>query len=253
MTVAQSEFTSALLDPAAAVPEGLTNPDGAPATKRFNVYRNNVAVSLTDALMTAFPVITKLIGAENFKAIAGVYLRQHPPASPLMMFYGEEMPAFLEAFPPLARYPYLGDVARLELALRRSYHAADATPVAPETLQALPPDRLMASRLVLAPAVQLVRSRWPVHGIWRFNMENGVPKPGGQGENVLITRPEFDPQLTTLAPGGGTFVAALMQGDRFGAALEAATAATPDFDLTATLGVLLAGAAITRLDEDTTP
>ncbi|MDJ0639801.1 MAG: DUF2063 domain-containing protein, partial [Paracoccaceae bacterium] len=79
------------------------------------------------------------------------------------------------------------------------------------------------------------------------------PKPGGQGENVLITRPEFDPQLTTLAPGGGTFVAALMQGDRFGAALEAATAATPDFDLTATLGVLLAGAAITRLDEDTTP
>jgi len=55
-----------------------------------------------------------------------------------------------------------------------------------------------------------------------------------------------------LAPGGGTFVAALMRGDAFDAALEAATAKTPEFDLTATLGVLLAGAAIHRLDEDTT-
>jgi len=253
MSVAQSDFTSALLDPAAAVPEGLTNPDGVPATKRFNVYRNNVAVSLSDALMTAFPVITKLIGEENFKAVAGVYLRQHPPSSPLMMFYGDKMPAFLEGFAPLAKLPYLADVARLELALRRAYHAADGAPLAAEVLQTLPPDRLMAARIILAPAVQLVRSRWPVHGIWRFNMEDGAPKPGGKGQNVLVTRPEYDPVLTTLAPGGGTFVADLMQGESFGAALDAATAQVPDFDLTAALSVLLAGGALHRLDEDSTP
>ncbi|MDJ0824722.1 MAG: DNA-binding domain-containing protein [Rhodobacter sp.] len=250
MTVAQAEFTQALLDPATPAPAGLTNPDGVQATKRFNVYRNNVAVSLTDALETAFPVIAKLIGAENFKAIAGVYLRQHPPSSPLMMFYGAELPDFLAGFEPLQHLPYLPDVAQLELALRHAYHAADAAPLPPETFQALPPDRLMAARIRFAPTVHLIRSRYPVHGIWAYKMEDGAPKPEPRGENVLVTRPDFDPQLATLAPGGGTFVAALMDGARFGAALDAATEQVPEFDLTATLGVLFAGAAITILDED---
>ncbi len=251
MSVTQHDFARAILDPKTPPPAGLTNPDGAPAAKRFDVYRNNVAVSLTEALETAFPVIRKLIGDENFKAVSGVYLRRHPPASPLMMFYGQDMPAFLEGFEPLAHLGYLPDIARLELAIRQSYHAADAPPLAPETLQALPPGRLMAARVGLAPAVRLVRSRWPVHAIWRYNSEPGAPKPEAGGQNVLVTRPDYDPQLTALAPGGGSFVAALMQSKRFSEAVDLAISQVPEFDLTALLGTLLAGAAITRLDEDT--
>ena len=250
MSVGQSEFTRAILDPALTPPAGLTNPDGVPATKRFDVYRNNVAVSLTDALQTAFPVVCKLIGEENFRPIAGVYLRTHPPSTPLMMFYGEHMPGFLAGFEPLQHLKYLPDVARLELALRHSYHAADAAAMSPDVLQNTPADRLMAAGFEFAPACQLLRSHWPIHGLWRFNMEENAPKPEAKGENVLITRPEFDPILTTLAPGGGTFVANLLAGETFGAALDATTAQVPDFDLSATLGALLAGAAIIRLNED---
>ena len=144
MSVGQGAFAQAILDAARPAPAGLTNPDGAPASKRFDVYRNNVAVSLTEALQTAFPAIAKLIGEENFKATAGVYLRQNPPGSPLMMFYGDQMPAFLGGFEHVQHLPYLPDVARLELALRQSYHAADAEPLAPETFQTLPPDRLIS-------------------------------------------------------------------------------------------------------------
>ena len=250
MSGGQSEFTRAILDPGLPAPAGLTNPDGVAATKRFDVYRNNVAVSLIDALETAFPVIRKLVSEANFKMLAGVYLRRHPPTNPLMMFYGDAMPEFLVGFEPVQKLGYLPDVARLELALRRSYHAADTTAIAPETLQAMPADRLMAARLAFAPSMQLLRSSWPIHGLWRFNMEDGAPKPEPCGENVLLTRPQFDPQLTTLAPGGGTFVAALIDGARFGEALDGATAQVPEFDLTTTLGVLIAGAAIIRLDED---
>lgn len=248
--VGQSEFARAILDPSLAAPTGLTNPDGAQASKRFDVYRNNVAVSLTEALETGFPVIRKLVGAEFFKAMSGVYLRQHPPTSQLMMFYGQDLPAFLTGFQPVQHLPYLPDVARLELALRQSYHAADAEPLPPETLQTLAADRLMGARLVFAPAMVLIRSRWPVHGIWRMNTEEAAPKPGTAGENVLVTRPEFDPVLSTLAPGGGTFLARLIAGARFSEALDAATEQVPEFDLTATLGVLFAGAAITGLNED---
>ncbi|MDF0600123.1 DNA-binding domain-containing protein [Psychromarinibacter sp. C21-152] len=249
MSVTQTDFTRAVFDPGQAVPPGLTNPDGAAATKRFDVYRNNVAVSLTEALETAFPLLRKLVGSDNFRRLAGAYLRAHPPTSPLMMHYGQEMPQFLENFGPLRRLGYLPDVARLELALRGSYHAADATPLAPETLQDMPADRLMAARLRLAPAVRLVRSRWPIHGIWRFNMTDDAPKPESRGENVLITRPDFDPAPHLLPPGGGTFVAAVLQGESFGAAYEAAVAQVAEFDLPGLLSLLLGGGAIAGLDE----
>ncbi|NRA99395.1 MAG: putative DNA-binding domain-containing protein [Rhodobacteraceae bacterium] len=243
----QTEFTGAILDAAQAVPEGLIDPQGRSAGRRFNVYRNNVAVSLTDALGTAFPVVKKLIGAQNFDALAGIFLRQHPPSSPLMMFYGEEMPGFLEGFAPLQHIRYLPDVARLELALRHAYHAADAQALNPTVLQETAPETLMASRLRFAPAVRLVPSAWPIHAIWTFNMVEGAPKPQGVAEPTLITRPEHDPVQTPLSPGAATFVGALIDGLPFGQAVDSGTQ-TGAFDLSETLGVLLSGGAITALE-----
>ncbi len=46
----QLEFTQALLDPNRPVPTGLVDPQGRVSQKRFAVYRNNVALSLADAL-----------------------------------------------------------------------------------------------------------------------------------------------------------------------------------------------------------
>lgn len=239
--MSQSAFTEALLDPARPVPPGLVGPGGAPAGKRFSVYRNNVAVSLTEALRTAFPVVRRIVGEEFFDAMAGIYLRAHPPSSPVLMFYGSEMPAFLEAFAPVAHLGYLPDVARLELALRRAYHAADAAPLVPVTL---PPDRLMAAQVVFAPAVQLIRSRWPLHAIWRANTAAGAPAPVMRAEDVLVSRPGFDPTAQLLPQGGGEAVARLLAGEPLGTALEAAEA-----DPAALLAVLIGGGAVTQLLE----
>lgn len=252
MSVDQTEFTMALLDPKRDVPEGLQDFAGRPAGKRFAVYRNNVAVSLTEALITAFPVIHKLLGDDNFRLMAGVFLRQHPPSTPVLMFYGAEMPEFVSTFEPVQKYGYLPDIARLELAMRRAYHAADATPVDPAAFQAIPPDRLMTARLTLAPAITLIRSNWPIHSIWEFNMADG-PKPQMRAEDVLITRPEFDPQIIPLPPCGAEFVKALQNGKTFGAALEAASTCNPKFDLSAALGALLSGGAVIEIREEETP
>ncbi|MCP4818153.1 MAG: DUF2063 domain-containing protein, partial [Shimia sp.] len=116
MIVSQTEFRGALLDGTRERPIGLTDEKGRAAGRRFDVYRNNVAVSLTEALAAGFPTIAKLLGEENFNAIAGLFLRQSPPASPLMMHYGAGFPEFLQTFEPLQHLGYLADVAHLELA-----------------------------------------------------------------------------------------------------------------------------------------
>lgn len=249
MTPRQAEFREALLDPALPVPPGLTDPAGRPAGRRFAVYRNNVAVGLTEALAAGFPVLVRLLGEAFFRAMAGLFVRLHPPATPVLLHYGEALPGFLAAFPPVAHLPYLPDVARLELALRAACHAADAAPLEPARLAALPPDRLAAARLRLAPAVRLLRSAWPIHGIWRMNGPGGGPPPDWRAEDVLVTRPGFDPVPQLLPPGGAAFVAALAAGETLAAAADRGAAAAAAFDLSAVLALLLGGDAIIAIVE----
>lgn len=248
MSVSQDIFRAALLDAAQPIPDGLIDGQDRPAGRRYNVYRNNVAVSLTEALRQGFPVITKLLGQQNMDGLAGLYLRAHPPGSALMMHYGAEFPDFVASLPQLAHLGYLPDVARLELALRRSYHAADATPIDPGDLGARSPEALLNTRLILAPALELIRSPWPIHAIWLFNTEDNAPKPAPVAQDVVILRPEFDPLPHALAPGGGAFIAALNAGQTLGSAHDAALAEAPDFDLAASLALLISGGAITSLN-----
>ncbi|MDA7426787.1 HvfC/BufC N-terminal domain-containing protein [Thalassococcus lentus] len=244
ITVSQDAFRAGLLDARVPVPEGLKDNEGRSAGRRYAVYRNNVAVSLREALETGFPAVASLLGKENFAMVAGHFLRQSPPASPLMMHYGEGFPAFLEAAEPLAHIPYLGDIARLELAQRASYHAADCPAFDPAVFQDLSDGALMAGYLVLAPATKLVKSRWPMLSIYRYATQPGAAKPGAAPENVLITRPEFDPVLHPLDAAAAGFVQACLSGGNFGAALEAAG---PEFDLPNTLSLLLSSGAIAQL------
>ena len=244
MNVRQAAFAAGLLDPNLPAPEGLQNPGGDPASKRFDVYRNNVAVSLTDALETAFPIIHKLVGDEFFRAMAGVYLRKHQPSSPLMMFYGEHMPQFLRRFEPAKSLPYLPDIARLELALRNAYHAADAAPIEAQMLAELTPDALMATRFAFAPATQVISSEYPIHAIYRANTDPDAPKPLMAAENVLITRPQLDPQLHSIDDAAAACLTALMARQPLGLAM---TQAGDDLDLGALLGLLLGQGAITTL------
>lgn len=249
MTVSQTSFTGAIFDPDAPRPEGLSDGQGRAAGRRFDVYRNNVILSLSEALETGFPVIAKLVGAANFKTLARDFVRVHPPSSPLMMFYGSEMPKFLVDYGPVQGVKYLADVARLEIAIRESYHAENAEGVDAAKLGAMSPEALMQARLTLVPSVRLVCSGWPIHAIWRFNKEEGAPKPQAGAQDVLVVRPDLDPTPLLLPPGGGAFVAGLLRGETLGDALLAATGEVEAFDLTQTLTLLISHSAILDIGE----
>ncbi len=234
-----TSFVSALLHPGSAPPSDIS----AATRDRFDVYRNNVAVSLTEALETAFPVVRSLVGDTFFKAMAGVFLRCHLPGDPRLALYGREMPAFLETFAPAKDLPYLPDIARLEQALRESYHAADAVPLDPAKLMALTEEDLLETSLIFAPATRLRRSKWPIHSICKARGDTTL-KPQMTAETVLITRPGYDPRMTLIAPKNAGLVDALYRGQPLGQAAST----HPEADLSDVLGILLGQGAVTILD-----
>jgi hypothetical protein len=243
----RADFLPALVDPDLPVPAGLQDGKGRPAGRRFNVYRNNVIVSLMDALEQGFPAVARLLGPQNFANMARAFVRDNPPQSQLMMQYGATFPGFLAGLPAVAHLGYLADVARLELAMRRAYHAADSQPLDPAALAALSPDTLAATAFHIAAPVQTLASAWPVHAIWTYTMVQGSPKPQAEAQDALVTRPGFDPEPHALAKGGAAFITALMNGHSLGAAHDHAVSENPQFDPTETLGLLIAGGAITEL------
>lgn len=239
-------FCRALLDPSLPIPAGLTDPQGRPDSRRFAVYRNNVIVGLTGALEAGFPVIRKLVGDEFFAAMAREFLRTNPPTSPVLLRYGSGFPAFMAGFPPVAHLPYLADVARLEIALRESYHAADAAPVSADGIAQIPPDCIGGARLCLAPALRLIRSPHPVFSIWCANTRGAAlgAQPGAQ--DVLVLRPGYDPEPHLVPAAAATFLAALQAGETLDSAIAAGG---PTHDLHETLALLVAGGGVTGWEE----
>jgi hypothetical protein len=237
----QADFARAVRDPARPVPRGVHARNADTPVKRFAVYRNNVMVGLIDALRKRFPATERIVGGEFFIALARAFISAHPPDSPLLMFFGERLPAFIESFAPASELPWLADVARIECARTRAYHAADAELTDLARLLSSAPDRIFGARLVLHPALQLVRSRFPAVTIWTFNAGPDVEATAvdfDQPEDALVTRPQLDVTVARLPPGGATLVEALRTMP-FGEAANVAAAADPDFDLTAALAFLI--------------
>ena len=107
----------------------------------------------------------------------------------------------------------------------------------------------MAATVRLAPSVRLITSRWPIHAIWTFNTMPGAPKPTMAAEDVAVFREEFDPEPVLLPPRGAVFLRALMEGETFGMAFDAAAEASDGFDLTPILALLLSKGAIVQIGD----
>ncbi len=246
----QASFADALLNADRPIPPGVMAHDAAVPARRFGVYRNNVVTGLVKALRSRFPVVEKIVGEEFFVAMARVFVTRQPPRSPLLSAYGDGFPAFVAAFEPARELSYLADVARIEAARTRAYHATDATPVGADRFATLDSGIAGNIRIDLHPSIEIVRSPFPIVTIWAMNSGEQALAPieSWRGEDALVARPYLDVQVRALPPGGAAFLLALAAGRPLGEAAEAALADHPDFDLTGNIAELIGSGLVRDID-----
>ena len=256
----QDGFAAAVRRPEPDPPRGITGRGDAGAGRRFGVYRNNHLAGLAGALEMTFPVVRKLVGEEFFRAAAMDYVRRHPPRSPVLLLYGERFGDLLDELPAAGRYPYLGDVARLEWSRIFALNARDTAPAEIRLLSGIPEPELPGTRLILHPSVRTLASRWPVLAVWQDCQPGGgrakidMERP----ERLLVVRPDTEVVTHRLDGGSYAFIRSLARGAALGEAAEHAMAEEPGLDLSAQLVLLfnygtvagIAPAAVNKIPPD---
>jgi len=176
-------FARAAIDSEHPLPHSFVN-----RGNRFDIYRNNVAASLVAALARSFPVVERMVGEEYFAALALAYVRQSPPTSRILADYGDGFPEFVEGFTPLADYPYLADMARLELIRIAVMRAADM-PSDRDVGDAVGAEALLQMRCMLSPSARLIASPYPIATLWKRHQDD-TPQPleAWPDERLLIFR-----------------------------------------------------------------
>lgn len=247
----QAAFAEALFDPARATPGGITSARGVADATRFAVYRNNVVVGLTGVLAARFPVVRRLVGEEFFAGMARLHAGLEQPASPMMFRYGERFPDFIAGFAPAQGLAYLADVARIEAAWTRAYHAADVLPLCLDRLAALEPQAIERLRLIPHPAAALIASPHPAGSIWAAHQTATIGRVEARPETVLVVRPGEDVRVHVLPARDAAFARAIFDAATLGEAAERALALYSDFDFGAALvGLVSLGAFATFQEGD---
>jgi hypothetical protein len=175
----QRDFARSLLVPGDGAALVHIADDGAGTAERFNIYRNNVAITLVAALRLAYPAVDKLVGQDFFDGAARAFIGQYPPRTACLDYYGDDFPDFLATFPPAAALAYLADVARLEWTANMVLHAPDAPALRPDALTDLAAGEHDRVRFVPHPSVRLLAVRYPADAIWRAVLDGDAVALGG--------------------------------------------------------------------------
>ncbi len=226
----QTGFSSALRSP-----ETETDVPLVADPRRINVYRNNFRITLRDTLGSLYPVVRKLVGDAFFHQCASDFVRRNPSRSGDLNDYGETFADFLSDYEAAQSLPYLDDVARLEWAYQRAFHAADAQSFDAARLAAISPEQYAQLVFKLHPSAGLVTSRYPTLRIWKSNQDDAAGedsiKLDDGGDALLVVRPELDIEFIRLSEGAFRFLDTLMQGHTFDVACNNALETESHFEL----------------------
>lgn len=230
----QAVFADAIFGGSEAVLRHVEGGAFAPG-QRMQIYRNNVFTTLTGALADIYPVVRRLVGWGFFEFAADGYIRAYPPASGNLHDFGGRFSDFLRDFEPARRLAYLADMAQLEWAWHRAFHAAEGGTLSTEALTRIKPEQYPMLSFALHPSAHLIDSPYPLLRIWQVNQPDYPDEPVVDLEegrvSLLVIRRGLTVEIEALTRGELALLSAIAEKRTLEQAVISALAVQPDFDL----------------------
>lgn len=216
-----------ILDPA-SLEAGTLDASGRLATDaetariRLGAYTGGYPARLEESLAETFPALRHVLGADTFHRLVHRYLPYVPAGIYNLNDVGGNLPAWLSGDESARAVPLAVDLARLELAVQRAFHATPLPAFDPAPLAAWTLEQWDAAVLRFQPAVVLVRSPWPIHDVWearkqaRDTIDIVVQ---GRPQNVVVYRVGFRVAAEIVAADEAALLELLLDGATLGCAM----------------------------------
>lgn len=130
------------------------------ATERLAVYNRQYWFRLFTVLQRSFPITVRLLGAWEFNGYASRFVLAHPPHDWDLDHAPDGFErSLIDALGDHPERDAITDAATLDDAWRRLFRAPETKPFHPSAEDAA---RLLDARLVMSPAMAVVRERFPL-------------------------------------------------------------------------------------------
>jgi hypothetical protein len=207
--------------------------DAPTARIRLGAYAGGYPARLEESLGETFPALRHVLGADTVHRLVHRHLPHVPAGIYNLNDVGETLPDWLATDEVAAAMPLATDLARLELAVQRAFHATLLPEFDPAPLAAWTLDEWDRAVLRFQSGVALVRSPWPVHDVWAARK---LPRDTidivveGRPQDVLVYRAGFRVAAEVVTTDEVALLEPLLAGETLGGALAGAETPAPSGD-----------------------
>jgi hypothetical protein len=197
----QRKLQSHILDGDPALEDEIDGTESVSASTRLGIYSDAYRVRLIEALEANYPVLSRLLGTDEFARLTQLYLSSHPSHHFSIRWFGHRLAEFLLEFDEYTPRPWLAELAAWEWKVATAFDARDTEFLLFEDLSNISPEEWPSLRLRLQPSVQRIGVASNAAEIVRA-MANDVDLPSGRSgsERVewLIWRRDLDVKYRML-------------------------------------------------------
>lgn len=183
--------------------------------KRVSICREKVRRKLNAQIKEVFTTVHAILGEIGFVDCCEAFLQSKAPLNPVDLGFASEFPDFLASFEQVESFPYLADVAMLDLGYYKSSFADESPSISNAFFSQLTPELLTVRKVQLHPACYWLSSDYAIYDIWQLYHAHLPPQNINhrKPQDVIIIRPEQKVELHEIDPGFVKVLDALDSGE----------------------------------------
>lgn len=230
----QLELQRHLLTHDGSIADAIVNAPPLPVAERLEIYAHGYRVRLVEALAETYPLLQRLLGDDDFTALAESFVAAHPSVHRSIRWYGRELADHLSRTPPHAEQPILAELTQLEWTLAEVFDAPDARPQTRAAFAAVDPSAWSELRFEFHPSLRRLLLRWNTAAAWHaLNNEQTPPYPECAEHAVpwLLWRQGLQNYFRSMAADETLALDCALRGHSFGEICEALSEWLPEQEI----------------------